>query len=82
MVRGTLNQEEAATGLGQIFSAVSGTQIDSYNFETLLLAGAEVDDLAARLEKARCEIAKTIDGYEPAATPATQISRPDSFALG
>ena len=32
-------QKKHLSGLGQIFSAVSGTQIDSYNFETMMLAG-------------------------------------------
>ncbi len=59
----TLNQEQVVTGLGQIFSAVSGTQIDSYNFETLLLTSAQVDDLVARLKKGRCAVAKMIRGY-------------------
>jgi NTE family protein len=60
----TLNQQRVVSGLGQIFSAVSGTQIDSYNFETLLLARDQVEKLTERLRRVRCHIAKTIDGHD------------------
>ena len=43
------------SGLGQIFNAVSGTQIDSYNFETMVLAKEELDDLRDAIRKQRCE---------------------------
>ena len=33
-----LLKQRVVTGLGQIFGAVPGTQIDAYNFETLILA--------------------------------------------
>ena len=42
------------SGLGQIFSAVSGTQIDSYNFETMILANNMVADLRDTISKKRC----------------------------
>jgi NTE family protein len=42
------------SGLGQIFSAVSGTQIDSYNFETMVLAREQLDALRDAVRKQRC----------------------------
>jgi NTE family protein len=42
------------SGLGQIFNAVSGTQIDSYNFETMVLAREEIDALRDAVRKQRC----------------------------
>lgn len=56
-------QQRTVSGLGQIFSAVSGAQIDSYNFETLILANSEITRLVAFLKKLRCDQAPTIDGY-------------------
>jgi NTE family protein len=49
--------------LGQIFSAVSGTQIDSYNFETSLLARANVNTLVDLLKRLRCDAQPVINGY-------------------
>ena len=40
-------QQRTIGGLGPIFTAVSGTQIDSYNFETLILANTELAHLVA-----------------------------------
>jgi hypothetical protein len=51
------------TSLGQILSAVSGTQIDSYNFETLLLVEQQLDRLVESLKRLRCEDGPTIDGH-------------------
>jgi NTE family protein len=56
-------QQRTVSGLGQIFSAVSGTQIDSYNFETLILANSELARLVAFLKKLRCAKAPVIDGH-------------------
>jgi NTE family protein len=56
-------QQRTVSGLGQIFSAVSGTQIDSYNFETLILANSELARLVAFLKKLRCTEAPAIDGH-------------------
>jgi NTE family protein len=56
-------QERTVSGLGQIFSAVSGAQIDSYNFETLILANSELERAGALLKKLRCAEASVIDGY-------------------
>lgn len=51
------------TSLGQIFQAVSGTQIDSYNFETLTLVQEKLQDMKLALAKLRCEEAPTLDGH-------------------
>ena len=40
------------SGLDQIFDAVSGTQIDSYNFETMILANEELEKLRSRYHSA------------------------------
>jgi NTE family protein len=50
-------------GLGRIFSAVSGTQIDTYNFETLVLAEERVRTLAERFRALRCTMGPVIDGH-------------------
>jgi NTE family protein len=54
----TLGQKRVVSGLGQVFSAVSGTQIDAYNFETLLLAEDQVKGLVAQTKRVRCEDAR------------------------
>jgi NTE family protein len=54
--------EESVGGLGTILGAVSGAQIDRYNFETLSLARLKLADFAGRLKKVRCETAIVIDG--------------------
>ena len=56
-------RERFVTSLGQVFDAVSGAQIDQYNFETLLLAKREFEDFAAELRKVRCRIAPKIDNH-------------------
>jgi hypothetical protein len=43
------------TGLGQLFNVVSGTQIDRYNFETMILARQQLDSLKDAVKKERCE---------------------------
>jgi NTE family protein len=60
----TLSKQRVVTGLSQIFGAVSGTQIDAYNFETLTLANAELDQLKKSLIKVRCARARVIDGHD------------------
>lgn len=50
------------SGLGRIFSAVSGTQIDSYNFETLTLAQTEMDRLRDAIRKVRCAKGAQVGG--------------------
>jgi NTE family protein len=47
-------KERDLSSLGQIFNAVSGTQIDSYNFETMILANKVLDDLRDTIRKSRC----------------------------
>jgi NTE family protein len=59
----TLNQTRVVTGLGQIFSAVSGTQIDAYNFETLILARGEIQRLTQHLIQTRCAMGKIVRGH-------------------
>jgi len=60
---GSWPQQRTVTSLGQILSAVSGTQIDSYNFETLLLVEQQLDRLVPNLRRLRCEEGPTIDGH-------------------
>jgi NTE family protein len=60
----SLSKQRVVTGLGQIFGAVSGTQIDSYNFETLLLTDSELRSLVESLRKVRCAQARVIDGHD------------------
>ncbi len=59
-----LPKQRVVTGLGQIFGAVSGTQIDAYNFETLILANNEVIRLVEKLRRVRCAQARTIEGHD------------------
>jgi NTE family protein len=51
------------SGLGQVFNAVSGTQIDSYNFETLILAKEQIGELRDLIKKQRCSGAPPTDGH-------------------
>lgn len=59
----TLGQQRLVGGLGRVFSAVSGTQIDTYNFETLVLAEERVRAIADRFRVIRCSMGRMIDGY-------------------
>ncbi|HEY4075417.1 MAG TPA: patatin-like phospholipase family protein [Rhizomicrobium sp.] len=47
-------RREVLSSLGQIFSAVSGGQIDSYNFETMVLAKGALDGVRDTVRKQRC----------------------------
>ena len=49
-------RERDLSSLGQIFNAVSGTQIDSYNFETMILANKVLDDLRDTIRRSRCAV--------------------------
>src|SRR6516225_4778582 len=60
----SLSKRRVVTGLGQIFGAVSGTQIDAYNFETLILTNAELGRLVESLRKVRCAQARVIEGHD------------------
>jgi NTE family protein len=59
-----LSKQRVVTGLGQIFGAVSGTQIDAYNFETLILTDGELRQLVESLRKVRCAQARVIEGHD------------------
>jgi NTE family protein len=56
-------QSRTVTSIGQIFRAVSGTQISAYNFETLLLARAQLRRTVQDLRRIRCAEAPMIDGH-------------------
>jgi NTE family protein len=60
----SLSKQRVVTGLSQIFGAVSGTQIDAYNFETLVLTDNELRQLVESLRKARCDEARVIEGHD------------------
>jgi NTE family protein len=49
--------------LGQIISAVTGTQIGAYNIETLIAVKSSIDGLVEHLKALRCRHAAQIDGY-------------------
>src|SRR5262249_15511158 len=59
-----LPKQRVVSGLGQIFGAVSGTQIDAYNFETLILTDNELRVLVDNIRKARCAEARMIAGHD------------------
>jgi NTE family protein len=58
----TWSQSRTLSGLTQIFSAVSGAQIDRLNFETLLLANDSVRRIEDGARQTRCRVAPVIDG--------------------
>jgi NTE family protein len=58
-----LSHERVVTGLGQIFSAVSGTQIDAYNFETMLLADQQTKRLVDLIKTSRCAQGRVVMGH-------------------
>jgi len=60
----SLSKQRVVTGLSQIFGAVSGTQIDAYNFETLILTDSELRQLVENLRKVRCAQARVIEGHD------------------
>jgi NTE family protein len=60
----TISKQRVVTGLGQIFGAVSGTPIDAYNFETLILTNTELRRLVESLRKVRCAQARVIEGHD------------------
>lgn len=59
-----LSTQRVVTGLSQIFGAVSGTQIDAYNFETLILTDNELRQLVEGMRKVRCAQARVIEGHD------------------
>ncbi|MEM7444381.1 MAG: patatin-like phospholipase family protein [Pseudomonadota bacterium] len=58
-------QQPTVSGLAQIISLVSGTQIDQYNIETLALAEAEISTLARALTEVRCQRNATPQACQP-----------------
>jgi NTE family protein len=74
-----LPRQRVVSGLTQIFGAVSGTQIDNYNVETLMLAEAELIRLVARIRQIRCAAAPVIDGHpcEDVHAALTRVSLSD-----
>jgi NTE family protein len=59
----TLGQRRVVNGLGQIISAVTGTQIDAYSFETLLLADQQVKEMTRKIRDIRCAPGWVSDGH-------------------
>jgi NTE family protein len=59
----SLSKQRVVTGLSRIFGAVSGTQIDAYNFETLVLTDSELRNLVESVRKVRCAQERVIEGY-------------------
>ncbi|MGH6883170.1 MAG: hypothetical protein ACREFM_19765, partial [Hypericibacter sp.] len=55
--------QRTVSSIGQIFSAVSGTQIDSYNFETSMLAQLQLQEMVKAIRQVRCEEGAVIDGH-------------------
>jgi NTE family protein len=49
--------------IDQVFDAVTGTQIDRYDFETLLLAKEQIEELQESIKRVRCQFGPTIDGH-------------------
>jgi NTE family protein len=58
------SREMHLTGLGQLFNVVSGTQIDRYNFETMVLTRQQLEILRNAIRKERCASGPVAaDGY-------------------
>jgi NTE family protein len=55
-------QRRVVGGIFAIFSLVSGTQIDRFNFETLTVVDQQLREFVAAIRQSRCAEAKTIDG--------------------
>ena len=60
----TLGRRRVVTGLGQIFSAVTSTQINAYSFETLLLMDQQVSELTKAVRRIRCSESRQIAGHD------------------
>jgi NTE family protein len=59
-----LGRRRVVTGLGQIISAVTSTQIDAYSFETLLLMDQQVNDLVREMRRIRCEGGRRLASHD------------------
>jgi hypothetical protein len=56
-------RQRTVSGLGQIVSAVTSTQIGAYNIETLIAVQSTLDDLVDKLRAMRCQQAPVIKGF-------------------
>jgi NTE family protein len=59
----SLPRRRVVGGLLDVFDAVSGTQIDAYNVETLMLAELQLSRLVAHAKEARCRQGPVVDGH-------------------
>jgi len=57
-----LARQRIVGGLLSMILQASGAMIDNYNLDTLLVVGAQVQEFAKLIAKARCEKASVIDG--------------------
>ena len=57
------SKEPRLSRIGQVFDAVTGTQIDRYNFETLLLAQSQLEELRDTIINSRCRVGPVVDGH-------------------
>ena len=60
----TLGQRRIVSGLWPIFSAISGTQLHAYSFETLILADQQVRNLVETLRRVRCQEGAILAGHD------------------
>ena len=67
-------RQRVVSGLGQIISAVTSTQIGAYNLETLIALESAIEDLVDHLRTLRCRQAPLIEGY-PCGDVAGKIMR-------
>lgn len=58
----SLGRQRVVSGIGQIFGAVSGTQIDAYNFETLAVTTDQVAHLVQEFRRIRCAQGRVVNG--------------------
>jgi NTE family protein len=59
----TLGERRIVSGIGQVISAVSGTQVEAYNFETWLFTNEQVNELTDKMKRIRCETGKVLAGH-------------------
>jgi NTE family protein len=58
-------REEHFSSVGRILGAVTGTQIDSYNYETMILARNTLDQVRESLRRQRCAQGPVAPGGQP-----------------
>ncbi len=56
-------RQRSVSDLGQIIASVSGSQIDSYDFETLVLAEDHLQRFVSALRRIRCAEGPVVDGH-------------------